>query len=60
MPFGAIGAFLVVLLLVFVVGNLWFHLVEGVLERIKGLFRGRKEPQAWHPLPPEQEEDSDP
>lgn len=57
MSLGAIGAFLVVLLLVFVVGNLWFHLVEGVLERIKGLFRGRKEPPAWHPLPPEQEDD---
>lgn len=57
MSLGTIGAFLVVLLLVFVVGNLWFHLVEGVLERIKGLFRGRKEPPAWHPLPPKQEDD---
>ena len=47
MSLGAIGAFLVVLLVVFVVGNLWFHFVEGVLERIKGLFRGRREPPAW-------------
>lgn len=29
MSLGTIGAFLVVLLLVFVVGNLWFHLVGG-------------------------------
>lgn len=57
MSLGTIGAFLVVLLLVFVVGNLWFHLVEGVLKWLKGLFRGRKEPPAWHPLPPEQEDD---
>lgn len=57
MSFGAIGAFLVVLLLVFVVGNLWFHLVEGVLERIKGLFRSHKEPPAWHSFPQEQEDD---
>ena len=57
MSFGAIGAFLVVLVLVFVVGELWFHLADGLLERIKDLFRSRKEPTAWHPLPPEQEED---
>lgn len=57
MSLGAIGAFLVVLLVVFVVGNLWFHFVEGVLERIKGVFRGRREPPASHPLPPEQEDD---
>lgn len=58
MSLGTIGAFLVVLLLVFVVGNLWFHLVEGVLKWLKGLCRGRKEPPAWHPLPPEQEDDN--
>lgn len=57
MSLGAIGAFLVVLLVVFVVGNLWFHFVEGVLKGIKGLFWSRREPPAWHPLPPEQEDD---
>ena len=57
MPLKEIGAIVLVLLVIVIVGNLWFHFVEGVLERIKGLFRGRREPPAWHPLPPEQEDD---
>lgn len=28
---GAIGAFLAFLVVVFIVGNLWFHLVESIL-----------------------------
>lgn len=57
MSLGAIGAFLIVLVAVFVFGNLWFHLVECVLGRIKGLFTRRKDPPAWHPLPPEEQGD---
>ncbi|MDR3729491.1 MAG: hypothetical protein Q3X94_06895 [Oscillospiraceae bacterium] len=57
MSLGAIGAFLIVLVAVFVFGNLWFHLVEWVLGRIKGLFTRRKDPPAWHPLPPEEQDD---
>ena len=56
---GEIGAFLVVLAAVFLLGNIWFHMVESVLRRVKGLFRRRKDPPAWHPLPPEQEENDD-
>ena len=57
MSLGAIGAFLIVLVVVFAFGNLWFHLVEWVLGRIKGLFTCRKDPPAWHPLPPEEQDD---
>ena len=46
---------MLLLVVVFALGNLWFHMVEGVLSRIKGLFLRRKEPPAWHPLPTEEE-----
>ena len=57
MSLGAIGAFLIVLVVIFAFGHLWFHLVEGVLGWIKGLFTRRKDPPAWHPLPPEEQDD---
>lgn len=53
---GALGAFLLVLVLVFLVGRLWFHLVEFLLDQIKRLLSGKREPHAWHPLPEEPEE----
>ena len=59
MPFtlGQIGAFLLVLVVLFLVGRLWFALVEGVLEAIRRrLFRGKGEP--WHPLPPEEDDEA--
>ena len=46
-----IGALLLFLLAVLLVGNLWFHLVDGLLERIKGLFTRRRPPPVWHPFP---------
>ena len=55
-----LGAWLLLLLVVFVLGNLWFHVVEGVLGRLKRLLVRGKEPPAWHPLPPEEDEGSDP
>ena len=55
MPLKELGALLLLLVVVFALGNLWFHMVEGVLSRIKGLFLRRKEPPAWHPLPTEEE-----
>lgn len=53
---GAIGAFLLVLVAVFVLGNLWFHLVESLLRGIKRILLGGREPQAWHPLPSDSEQ----
>ena len=57
MSLEAIGAFLTVLAAVFILGHLWFHFVEAILERIKKLFARRREPPAWHPLPREDQED---
>ena len=61
MPWGEVGAFLVVLVAVFAAGSLWFHLVEGALDRLRRLLLGRREPPAWHTLPEEetQKEDRD-
>lgn len=59
MPWKEIGGILLLLVVLVIVGNLWFHLVESLLGRIRRLFTRRREPPAWHPLPPEQEEDRD-
>ena len=44
------------LLMPFIVGNLWFHFTEAILRRIKRLFTRHKKPPAWHPLPPDKED----
>lgn len=51
MPFGEIGAFLLLLAAVFLFDNIWFHFVEALLERIKKLFICGRKPSAWHTLP---------
>ena len=56
MPLGEIGAFLLALVVVFIWGRFWFHLVETVLHRLKRLIFRREEPPAWHPLPQEKVE----
>ena len=56
MQLGEIGAFLLVVAAVFIWGNLWFQFVEAVLSRIKKLFTRRKQPPAWHTLPPDEED----
>lgn len=56
MPIGEIGAFLLFLVIVFIVGNLRFHFVEAILRQIKKLFTRHKKPPAWHPLPPDKED----
>lgn len=59
MTLGEIGAFLLVLVIVFVLGQIWFHLVESVLERIRRRFFRSKEPPDWHPLPEDNDEKKD-
>ena len=59
MPLGEIGAFPLVVAAVFILGNLWFQFVEAVLSRIKKLFTRRKQPPAWHTLPPDEEDRKD-
>lgn len=57
MPLAEIGAALLVLTGIVIFGNLWFHFVDSILERIKGIFSSRKEPPAWHPFPSDSESD---
>lgn len=59
MTWGEIGVLLVVLMAVFVLGRLWFRLVEGVLGGLRRLFMRKKEPSVWHTLPLEQEQEKE-
>ena len=56
---GEIGIFLLVLVAVFIFGNLWFHFIEAILCRIEKLFTRRKQPPAWHTLPSDEEDRKD-
>ena len=60
MPFslGQLGALLLVLVVLFVVGRLWYALVESVKDAlVRRLFPRNEEP--WHPSPPEEKESRD-
>lgn len=59
MPRGQMGAVLTVVVVVFVVGHLWFHIVEGVLGGVKRLFSRKKGPPAWHTFPPDDDADKE-
>ena len=44
------GAFLVVLVIIFIIGMLWFHIVEGLLGSLRKKFFSPKEPAVWYTL----------
>lgn len=52
------GAIFLLLLFLFLLGNLWFHLVGGLLKKIKGILFPQKE-VPWHTLPKEEQKDQD-
>ena len=55
---GQLGAVLLALAAIFVVGRLWFALVETVKDAlVRRLFPRKEEP--WHPLPPDEKEPRD-
>ena len=56
MPLDEIGAILLFLVVVFLLGNLWFHFIETILKWLKKRFTRRKKPPAWHPFPPDKED----
>lgn len=43
-----IGVWVLILTVIFIFGQVWFHLVEGLLSKIKSLLNRNKEPQGWH------------
>ena len=57
MPFslGHLGALLLALVVLFVVGCLWYALVETVKDALARRLVPRKE-EPWHPLPPEEKD----
>lgn len=59
MPLLEIGAIVLALLVIAILGNLWFHFVEAILDRIRRLCHRKKEPPVWHPFPPEQDNRED-
>lgn len=56
MPLGEIGAFLLFLVVIFIFGNLWFHFIESLLNRIKKQFTPHKKTPVWHTLPHDEED----
>lgn len=43
-----IGMWVLFLVVIFIFAQVWFHLVEGILARIKSLLNRHKEPPVWH------------
>ena len=56
MPLEEIGAILLFLVVVFLLGNLWFHFIETKLKLLKKRITRRKKTPAWHPFPPNKED----
>ena len=43
-----IGMWVLILVVIFIFGRVWFHLVEGLLAKIRSLLKRNKEPPVWH------------
>lgn len=43
-----IGMWVLVLTVIFIFGQVWFHLVEGLLTKVKSLLNRNKKPTGWH------------
>ena len=44
-----------VMIVIVIFANIWFNIVESLIEKIKGLFRGN-DTGTWHELPPNWED----
>ena len=58
MPWDELFWMFVLLTVVAIFGQLWFHLVDSLLERAKRLLFRRGQPPVWHTLPGEKEDDA--
>lgn len=54
-----IGAILLVLTVLVVFGNIWFNIVEVVLNKFKSLFVSNNNAQTWHEFPENTEKRKD-
>ncbi|MBS5139862.1 hypothetical protein [Anaerotignum lactatifermentans] len=48
-----IGGIFVFLLVIVILGNIWFHFIESILQKIKKIIHRHEKPPVWHPLPKE-------
>lgn len=42
------GMWLLLLIVMFIFGRMWFHLVEGLLSKLKSLLGRHRDPPVWH------------
>lgn len=56
MPFGEIRAILLLLVVVVIFSNLWFHFIETILRQTKKLFTRHQKTPAWHTLTTDEED----
>lgn len=52
------GMWVLVLTVIFIFGQVWFHLVEGLLSKIKSLLGRNKKAPNWHTFDKTDEENS--
>lgn len=53
MDIQVIAAVFLALAIVFIIGQIWFHLVDGILKEVRRTFTKK---QTWYPLPDEEKE----
>ncbi len=58
MVWSDIAKIILVLLVIVIIGNLWFHFVDGLLEKIKGVLFPPKN-SVWHTLPEETKQETE-
>lgn len=59
MRWDMIGAMALLLIVVFVVGRIWYSLVETVLGGLKRLLGRKQPPDVWHSFAPEDDQRED-
>lgn len=53
MDIPVIAAVFLALVAVFIIGQIWFHLINGILKAVRRTFTKK---QTWYPLPDEEKE----
>lgn len=51
MTFEKIGAVLLFMVILFIFGNIWFNIVESILNKIKRMFIKNEKTINWHNFP---------
>ena len=46
-----LGVILLIMIVLVIIGNIWFDIVDGILEKIKNLITGNNNKTVWHEFP---------